>query len=112
MQHAPANQTLRRSLDHGREVGLLATGYRSELDLDYISRKKPKATIGGTRAGPSDTVCPGRSNTPEVPGPRRRNEAPCIGILTRVGLGIYFKEKTQGNHRRHPRRTTRHSLLR
>ncbi|GMN66721.1 hypothetical protein TIFTF001_035788 [Ficus carica] len=111
MQPAPANQTLRRSPDHGREVGLLATGYRSELDLDYISKKKRKATIGGTRAGPSDTVCPGRSNTPEkkpkatiggtqeglpdtvcfgrlttpkVPGPRRRSRAPYIGMLTKV----------------------------
>ncbi|GMN75303.1 hypothetical protein TIFTF001_056678 [Ficus carica] len=39
--------------------------------------------------------------TPEVPGPRRRNEAPCHGMPTRVGLGS-IPRKTRANRRRQP----------
>ncbi|GMN74742.1 hypothetical protein TIFTF001_054439 [Ficus carica] len=48
-----------------------------------------------------DEICPCRHRTPEVPGPRRRNEAPCHGMPTRVGLGS-IPRKTRANRRRQP----------
>ena len=93
-------------------MGFLAPRCQLELDLRFIlKKKKPKATIQGTREGPPDTVCFGKPNTLEIPGPRRRNRASCNEMPTRVGLEIYFKEKTKGNYKRHMGKTIGHSLL-
>ncbi|GMN74367.1 hypothetical protein TIFTF001_055793, partial [Ficus carica] len=48
-----------------------------------------------------DDICPCRHRTPEVPGPRRRNEAHCHRMPTRVGLGS-IPRKTRANRRRQP----------
>lgn len=75
--------------------------FRSILSIFVTFRKKK-----------INAACSGKPNTPEVPGPRKRSGAPCNGIPIRVRLGLYFKEKTQSNHRRHPSRTIGHSLPR
>ncbi|GMN61516.1 hypothetical protein TIFTF001_030605 [Ficus carica] len=60
-------------------------GMLTKVGLRSISEKKPKTTIGGTRAGPSNTFCSDRLNTREVHEPQWRNAAPCTRMPTRAG---------------------------
>ncbi|GMN75589.1 hypothetical protein TIFTF001_056449 [Ficus carica] len=124
MKSSPADTELQRFPDHGGEMRLLAMGCRPELDLGQF-QGKPEPTIGGNPSTsvvpeprrevslsgtdqnwkcPSRTqyeICPCRHRTPKVPGPRRRNEAPCHGMPTRVTLGS-IPRKTRANCRRQP----------
>ncbi|GMN24016.1 hypothetical protein TIFTF001_051341 [Ficus carica] len=70
-------------------------------DLGVRSHDQAPTRIGSAQAGPKLKSAPADTELQRFPGPRRRNEAHCHGMSTKVGLGS-IPRKTRANRRRQP----------